>query len=338
MNRGPQRTNLSKFQGFGFGFKPSGGSAPASSTKPVARPGAPAKATGNVAALFRDSLEHDSNGGATTSLPSWSKPSIEAVQARRQAEILQTEDPTIFQYDEVIDDIKEDLDLQSITQNVRTDALQQKKRIGLTVPSGADGVKTGTKRQAKYIEKVLVATDRRKVEQQIIEDRLLKKEKEQNKDCEVFVTEAFKEELKRRKKFEDDLQEQELRDQQRAADKQEHGSGFADMYRNLLNGGLATSRGGEKQKEKEPARIELPNDEPGSETNDVKEEASKQEDVEAQTAENNGKEGEHKAPPLDPSEVRKAKEEAAKAAQEARESKALSARERYLARKQGQAT
>lgn len=30
------------------------------------------------------------------------------------------------------------------------------------------------------------------------------------------------------------------------AEKQEHGSGFASMYRNLLNGGLASSRGGEK--------------------------------------------------------------------------------------------
>ena len=30
---------------------------------------------------------------------------------------------------------------------------------------------------------------------------------------------------------------------------QENGKGFADMYRNLLNGGLASSRGGEKLKE-----------------------------------------------------------------------------------------
>merc|ERR1712151_1055974 len=72
-----------------------------------------------------------------------------------------------------------------------------------------------------------------------------------------FVTGAFKEELKKRKKFEEELEQQDFKDSLKAAEKMEQGRGFADMYRNLLNGGLATSRGGEKVREQAPARIEL---------------------------------------------------------------------------------
>ncbi|CAJ1360897.1 unnamed protein product, partial [Effrenium voratum] len=167
------------------------------------------------------------------------------------------EDPSVFQYDEILDDMKEELGVEGISDKIRADPLQQKKRVGLHVPEGAELVKTGTKRSAKYVEKVKIATDRRRVEQQIVEDRLLKKEKEARQDCEVFVTEGFKDELKRRKKFEDELEEQEERDQKHAAEKQEHGAGFASMYRNLLNTGLASSRGGEKVREVAPAREDI---------------------------------------------------------------------------------
>merc|ERR1719436_1867026 len=168
------------------------------------------------------------------------------------------QDPSVFQYDEIIDSVKEERDQDVGSQQVRTDVMEQKKRVGLTVREGSEEVRAGTKRQAKYIEKVLVATDRRRVEQQIVEDKLLKKEKDARKDCEVFVTEAFKEELKKRQKFVDELEAQEVRDNLKAAEKQEFGRGFADMYRNLLNSGLATSRGGEKVKEITAARTELP--------------------------------------------------------------------------------
>merc|ERR1712087_599944 len=104
---------------------------------------------------------------------------------------------------------------------------------------------------------VMIAVDRRRVEQQVVEDRLLQKEKNARQDAEVFVTGAFKEELKKRKKFEEELEQQDFRDSLKAAEKMEQGRGFADMYRNLLNGGLATSRGGEKVREQAPARIEL---------------------------------------------------------------------------------
>jgi len=140
------------------------------------------------------------------------------------------------------------------SQQVRTDALTQKKRVGLTLMDGSESVRAGAKRQAKYVEKVLVATDRRRVEQQIVEDKLLKKDKDQNKDREVFMTSGFKQELQRRKKFEDELEAQDRLDEMKAADKLEGSRGFADFHRNLLTGGLATSRGGEKLREQAAPR------------------------------------------------------------------------------------
>mmetsp|Transcript_19745 Transcript_19745/g.44439 ORF Transcript_19745/g.44439 Transcript_19745/m.44439 type:complete len:370 (-) Transcript_19745:95-1204(-) len=355
MKRGPEKTSLGAFKGFGFGL--SGGSA-GSSAAPGLRPAtaaarrpafgglafgaagdpgrkaAPGRGGGSgVAALFQESLEDEGSSAASSSKPAWSKLSHEAMQAQRDAETLLQEDPTIFQYDEVLDDIKADADLECAPQSVRVEGLQQKKRVGLVVKEQSDQVKSGAKRQAKYIEKVLVATDRRKVEQQIVEDRLLKKEKDARKDCEVFVTEAFKDELKKRKKFEDELEAQEFKDQMKAAEKQENGTGFASMYRNLLNGGLATSRGGERLREQTAPKEELPDDE-DSKMETKKEEVKEEEEDGAGPSHGvqdvvAGAEAE--APSA--ASIKEAKEAREKEEREQRESKAMSAKERYLARK-----
>eukprot|EP00438_Fugacium_kawagutii_P033703 Skav234182 [mRNA] locus=scaffold1377:129480:138209:- [translate_table: standard] len=139
-----------------------------------------------------------------------------------------------------------------------------------------------------------IATDRRRVEQQIVEDRLLKKEKEsRSQSSELGKRQSVGSELKRRKKFEDELEAQEEMDQKNAAPALELVPGGScrsvGLYRNLLNGGLASSRGGEKVREVKPAREDL-------------------EDV-----------------PM--------KEEVKEEAKEKREEKALSAKERYLLRK-----
>jgi len=323
----PQKTDLKGFKGFGFGG--------ASSTKPAAgsRIAKPQAKPGGVSALFQESMDREDKD-KKSSLPSWSKMTPEAAQAQKQAEKMMSEDPSVFQYDEVLDDIKEELGVESAADKIRADGLQQKKRVGLHVPDGADAVKTGIKRSAKYVDKVKIATDRRRVEQQIVEDRLLKKEKEARKDSEVFVTEAFKEELKRRKKFEDELEAQEEMDQRNAAEKQEHGAGFASMYRNLLNGGLASSRGGEKVREVQPAREDL---EVKEEMKDIKDEdddkikaelaplVEKAEVKEEQSSEQHGVQD--VAALAAPGSKEEAKEK--------REEKALSAKERYLLRKKG---
>merc|ERR1712196_617273 len=100
MKIGPQSTDTTKFQGFGMKL---GGSA-SSSSRPqsaaaVAKAKAKAAASGGMSALFRESLDDDEDPSKKAGVPCWSKPTMEAVQAQRQAEVLQAADPTVFQYD-----------------------------------------------------------------------------------------------------------------------------------------------------------------------------------------------------------------------------------------------
>uniref|UniRef100_A0A7S0ZTM1 Nuclear speckle splicing regulatory protein 1 N-terminal domain-containing protein n=1 Tax=Noctiluca scintillans TaxID=2966 RepID=A0A7S0ZTM1_NOCSC len=231
------------------------------------------------------------------------------------------EDPSVFQYDEVVGQEAESG--VCALQKVRTEALEQKKRVGLTVPQGT-AVKTGSKRDARYIEKVLVATERRKAEQQIVEDRLLKKEKNAREGCEVFVTPAFATELKRRKKFEHELAEHERLDTLKSAERQEDNKGFASFYGNLLSSGLASSRGAETLVERAAPREDLPQETP-------KQEEAKMEpkDEKCDVKEEMEESGVSTATLLVSGKQAKLIE-----AEAQREEKKLSAKDRYLARKQ----
>jgi len=124
----------------------------------------------------------------------------------------------------------------------------------LCTREGSDAVRAGTQRSAKYVEKVITATDRRRVEQQIIEDKMLKKDAEKNQQGETFITSGFKEELKRRKKFEDELEQQEINDQKKAAENLQNERGLSGFYQNLLGSGLASARGAEIVKAQAAAR------------------------------------------------------------------------------------
>merc|ERR1719382_489126 len=112
----------------------------------------------------------------------------------------------------------------------------------------------------------------------------------------------------------------------------EQGRGFADMYRNLLNGGLATSRGGEKVREQAPARIEL------EKVEEKKDEEVKEEKVEVKEEQDQIESGvvDAKADPeLD--DVRAAKRAKMEEDKAERETKTMSAKERFLARKRAAA-
>merc|ERR1719316_1895305 len=164
-------------------------------------------------------------------LPDLMKVHTKLVQ--RQADKLIKEDPTVFQYDEVY----EEECSQPLSQVARTEALEQKKRVGLVVRS-APG-----RAESRYLTKIIAATDNRKVEQSIIEDKLIKKKREQEGnlfgDKEEFMTGAYKEELRKRKEFEDDLKNKDIIDAKNDAMRKQQGTGFADFNRNLLNSGLA---------------------------------------------------------------------------------------------------
>lgn len=355
MQIGPKKTDTSKFQGFGMKMKTapeqtdtskfSGFSMKAASsssapgrpqTSGVIKGTAAAKAkaaTGGMSSLFRESMEDEGKQNKVAGLPMWSKPTMEAVKAQKEADLLQIMDPTVFQYDEVIDDEKVSAGIELPSQNVRTDVMVQKKKVGLVLPVGVEACRTGTKREAKYIEKVITTIDRRKVEQQIVEDRLLKKEQDAREGREVFVTEAFKDELKRRKKFEDELEAQEERDQRRDAAKQENGLGFADFHRQMLNNGLSSGRGIAKVEERlsvdELAASEDPvkKEAKEEETDELDEKAIKSEDAEAPTEQHGVQDVQ--APSATPGTKAAVK----LADQEQRAEKAMSAKERFLARK-----
>lgn len=291
-----------------------------------------------MAALFRESLDdEDDPARKKAELPMWSKPSIEAKQSQRHAEELLKQDATVFQYDEVIDDEKREAGIEIPTQQVRTNALEQKKRQGLVIRQGAEAVQIGSdsRQKSKYIEKVMLATDRRRAEQQIVEDRALAKEQNAREGREVFVTQAFKEELKRRKKFEEELEAQELRDKRRDAAKMENGQGFADFHRALLSKGMASARGEEKNKAQNAVREDLPEEEPVKE--EVKEEVkdekeAKEAKTEAKQEEPESKDADHGVQDVaGPAPGTKAAKKMAE--QEERAEKAMSAKERYLARK-----
>ena len=120
------------------------------------------------------------------------------------------EDPSVFAYDEVYDDMK--------SQKGKTDDKQ------------------GEVKKAKYMDKLLKSAELRKREQERREEKQIQKEREregdQFKDKEAFVTTAYKEKLK-------ELRETEAREKNEAecearldVRKQSDLSGF---YRHLLN-------------------------------------------------------------------------------------------------------
>jgi len=145
-------------------------------------------------------------------------------------EALQKEDPSVFQFDELIEG--DGRKRESI------EGLEQKKRVGLFVPSGGP-LKV---QSSQYISQLERRKEFRDMEKEIIEQRVInrdrKKEKDAHEDKEVFVTSAYKDRLKEREEFQRELALKEKIDDARDASKMEHGFGFAALHRNMLEEGL----------------------------------------------------------------------------------------------------
>merc|ERR1712112_4825 len=118
------------------------------------------------------------------------------------------------------------------------EGLEQKKRVGLFVPSGGP-LKV---QSSQYISQLERRKEFRDMEKEIIEQRVInrdrKKEKDAHEDKEVFVTSAYKDRLKEREEFQRELALKEKIDDARDASKMEHGFGFAALHRNMLEEGL----------------------------------------------------------------------------------------------------
>lgn len=142
----------------------------------------------------------------------------ESVTQKRQARILQQvalkDDPTIFQYDEVYDEISAN----------REEAKKAKSAVN---------------RDSKYINKLLVAAEKRKIEYETRLERKVQKEREaegdQFKDKEVFVTSSYRQKLEAMKKAEEEAQREEYLESIGDVRKQKDLSGFyRHMYEQKL--------------------------------------------------------------------------------------------------------
>lgn len=129
------------------------------------------------------------------------------------------QDPTAFDYDGVYDQIH---DQRKSDQDRKKEEAQ--------------------KRQPRYIQAILDKTKERKREQDIIYDRKLQREKEQEGnlfgDKEKFVTAAYKKKLIEQKKW---LEEEAKREEEERAQDVTKRADLSDFYTNLLNNNIGTS-------------------------------------------------------------------------------------------------
>lgn len=149
---------------------------------------------------------------------------------RMKAEELTDQDPDIFKYDELYDITPKD---RSRPQP------QQTKKEEVDTPAGL--VYTGkrgsvdAKPKAKYIDNLQKFALRREVEQEIVQERLLKKEREKeadkNEDEEIFVTGGYKKALEKRRKIEEELEKQDAIDTAKDVTKK---ADLTDFHRILL--------------------------------------------------------------------------------------------------------
>lgn len=154
----------------------------------------------------------------------------ESTSQKRQARIIQqdalNEDPTIFQYDEVYDEMN-------------TNREEAKK------------AKTSENRQSKYISRLLVTAEKRKLEYETRIERKVQKERDAEgdkfKDKEVFVTAAYREKLEAMKKAEEDAQREEYLENIGDVCKQKDLSGF---YRHVYEQKLGNDKTETKSTEK----------------------------------------------------------------------------------------
>ncbi|XP_063989161.1 nuclear speckle splicing regulatory protein 1 [Diachasmimorpha longicaudata] len=182
--------------------------------------------------IFGDDNDSDTDDGAD-----WVKKALKAEgeknrikkQTRLNMEKALNEDPTIYQYDEVYDQI------EKVKEQSKPVKMEQK--------------------QPKYIHNLLKAAERRKIEQEHRMERMVQKEREAEgqkfADKESFVTSAYREKLEQFKKIE---QEEERMDRLEAiADvtKQPDMSGF---HRHLFAQTFDTkpSETPEEERSKEP--------------------------------------------------------------------------------------
>eukprot|EP00039_Didymoeca_costata_P018255 m.332763 g.332763 ORF g.332763 m.332763 type:complete len:308 (+) comp17003_c0_seq1:130-1053(+) len=141
------------------------------------------------------------------------------------------EDETVFQYDEVYDQISSN-------------------RMGALGGQREADKKNKPKRKAKYIYQLIENTKKKKLEDELREERQAQREREKEGaefgDKEKFVTSAYKKRLIELKKA---AEEEKRKEALEAANDVRKRGDLSDLYRNIMNNNLAET---EKKDEDEP--------------------------------------------------------------------------------------
>lgn len=164
-------------------------------------------------------------------------------QVQEELDKMMAADPTVFQFDELDFGGTKGMERESV-----------KVQPGAN-PGVGESNKPKERPQAKYMDKLFERTSVRKIEQDIMYQRRIRKESEQEAhlypDKEVFVTEAYKKKLAEDKEWEKKMSEKDKQDEKNsAASKSAEGMGFAGFHRLLLDSGRASS--GHMVKKEEP--------------------------------------------------------------------------------------
>jgi len=148
-------------------------------------------------------------------------------KVKKQREEALAQDPTVFQYDEVFDSLQDD-------KADKAKAVKKEKR----------------NRKSRYIENLIKKSKEREIEQAIIEERVLLKEREREDDefgnKEKFVTSAYKKALKERKLWLKERERLDAIDEAKAQALREGGSLGGGLMSHLLS---ARSTAGAEEKE-----------------------------------------------------------------------------------------
>jgi len=129
-----------------------------------------------------------------------------------------SEDPTVFDYDSVYDDIKQK---QTASQTAKRDI----------------------EKKSRYIQAIIDKSQQRQLEQDLIYERKLKKEQEQDGemfgDKDRFVTGAYKEKLIAAKKWEEEEAKRVAKEEDitRKKDMME-GNFYGNLFNNIISGGV----------------------------------------------------------------------------------------------------
>jgi hypothetical protein len=180
---------------------------------------------------------------------------FEAMQSKvlqAQQEVLLKEDPSVFAYDETKDsDDDEKLDGPELGKT-----WEDPSKSGGQKPSGLTVRGDGPiKRAAQYIDGVGRATLIRTLEQEIIEEKRLKKEREESgvHDEEVYVTNGYKDRLKQREEAQVKLNVKDAKDLAKCVTKQGESGGFAlaGLAKSMMSATMRGRKGPEEVKKPE---------------------------------------------------------------------------------------